>query len=257
MRLLNSGWGDSIFVRIASELRDFDVVWGSAAVLMNDFAQSVYKIKGLAEILGSDGEGALVARMRAIDLMRSTVRAILIDSEEEFGRQQTPVAGLPEILERFTFRLAAAAEMPCSMLFGQAPAGLNATGDADIRFYYDHLKNRQTRQLKPALERLVRMLMQGREPAQWSIMFRPLWQLTEGEQATAHLAQANADKVYLDARVLSPEEVRQSRFGDHYSVDTTLIEDEAPEPLPELPPVVMQAPPVPPSNGQNATPNPA
>ena len=231
MLKLNQGWGDSIFVRVAAVLRDFDTVWDSAAILMNDFAQAIYKIKGLAEIIGSDAEGALVTRMQLIDKMRSTARAILIDAEESFERQQTPVAGLPEILEKFMFRLAAASEMPVSMLFGQAPAGLNATGDADIRFYYDHLSNRQNRTLRPPLERLTKMLLQmdGGEPEQWSIQFRPLWQLTEPEQANMHIAQANADQVYLSNRVLSPREVRESRFGDRYRVETTLIPGEEPE----------------------------
>lgn len=239
MLQLNQGWGDSIFVRVADVLRDFDVVWDSAAYLMNDFAQAVFKIKGLAEIISSqdpDAATAITKRMQTIEMSRSVIRGVLIDSEEGFERQQTPVAGLPEILEKFMFRLAAASEMPVSMLFGQAPAGLNATGDADIRFYYDHLKVRQDRTLRPPLERLIRMVFQtngGTEPEQWSVQFRPLWQLTEAEQANMHVAQANADQVYLNAGVVSPEEVRQSRFGNGYSVATTLIPGEEPEAKPE------------------------
>jgi len=239
MLQLNQGWGDSIFVRVADVLRDFDVVWDSAAVLMNDFAQAVYKIKGLAEIIAStdpEAATAITKRMQAIEMSRSVIRGVMIDSEEGFERQQTPIAGLPEILEKFMFRLAAASEMPVSMLFGQAPAGLNATGDADIRFYYDHLKNRQDRTLRPPLERLIRMVFQadgGKEPDQWSVQFRPLWQLTEPERSNMHIAQANADQVYLNGGVLSAKEVRESRFGEHYSVETTLIPGEEPEEKPE------------------------
>lgn len=249
----NQGWGDSIFVRVADVLRDFDVVWDSAAVLMNDFSQAVFKIKGLAEIIGSDAEDSLVTRMRLIDMMRSTVRAVLIDADESFSREQTPMAGLPEVLEKFMFRLAAASEMPVSMLFGQAPAGLNATGDADIRFYYDHLKNRQDRTLRPPLERLIRMVMQadgGTEPEMWGVTFRPLWQLTDPEQANMHIAQANADQVYLNGGVLSPKEIRESRFGNGYSVQTVLIPGEEPEAKPTAPTGPPPATPTPP-NGES------
>lgn len=233
----NQGWGDSIFVRVGDVLRDFDIVWDSAAYLMNDFAQAVFKIKGLAEIIAStdpDAANAITKRMQTIEMSRSVIRGVLIDSEEGFERQQTPIAGLPEILEKFMFRLAAASEMPVSMLFGQAPAGLNATGDADIRFYYDHLKNRQDRTLRPPLERLVSMVFQangGEEPEQWSVQFRPLWQLTEPEKANCHIAQANADQVYLNGGVLSAKEIRASRFGEHYSVETILIPGEEPQPV--------------------------
>lgn len=252
----NQGWGDSIFVRVGDVLRDFDIVWDSAAYLMNDFAQAVFKIKGLAEIIAStdpDAANAITKRMQTIEMSRSVIRGVLIDSEEGFERQQTPIAGLPEILEKFMFRLAAASEMPVSMLFGQAPAGLNATGDADIRFYYDHLKNRQDRTLRPPLERLVSMVFQangGEEPEQWSVQFRPLWQLTEPEKANCHIAQANADQVYLNGGVLSAKEIRASRFGEHYSVETILIPGEEPKDKPEPPAGPPVATPIPP-NGES------
>ena len=253
----NQGWGDSIFVRVADVLRDFDTVWDSAAYLMQDFAQAVFKIKGLAEIISSQDPEAATAiqkRMQVIEMCRSVIRGVLIDSEEGFERQQTPIAGLPEILEKFMFRLAAASEMPVSMLFGQAPAGLNATGDADVRFYYDHLKNRQDRTLRPPLERLIRMVFQadgGTEPEQWSVQFRPLWQLSEAERANMHVAQSNSDQVYLSNGVLSKREVRESRFGGgHYSVETALIPGEEPEDKPEPPTGPPTATPTPP-NGES------
>lgn len=251
-RRLNNGWGESIFVRIAHVLRDFDCTWDAAALLMNDFSQPIYKIPGLAEILSSDQEGAFNARMQVVHWMRSTIRAMIIDSAESFERQQTPLAGLPEILEKFMFRLAAASEMPVSMLFGMAPAGLNATGEADTRFYYDHLKNRQDRTLRPPLERLIRMAFQtmGSEPRNWVLEFRPFWQLTEAEQANLHIAQANADQVYLSNGVVTPDEIRESRFGGaRYSVDTTTSGGPAPGKTAE-PPAPAAATPVPP-NGES------
>ena len=41
---------------------------------------------------------------------------------------------------------------------GQAPAGLNATGDSEIRWFYDRVAARQRRELQPALKRLVKLL---------------------------------------------------------------------------------------------------
>jgi uncharacterized protein len=230
-RRMCSGWGESVFVRLAPVLRDFDHVFDAASALMQDFAQPVFKVPGLAEILASDQEGAFAARMAAVEMMRSVIRAMVIDGQETFERLATPLAGLPEVMEKFMFRLAAAAEMPVSMLFGMAPAGLNATGDADTRFYYDHLKNLQDRALRPPLERLVKMALQtmGGEPDLWSLEFRPLWQLTQAESANLHIAQADAYQVYLNGGVVTADEVRRSRFGGaRYSVDTVLEDGPAP-----------------------------
>lgn len=45
-------------------------------------------------------------------------------------------------------------------------------------------------------------------------------------RAKVHLDMANADKTYIDAGVLTPEEVALSRFGDgEYSIDTTIDVD--------------------------------
>lgn len=33
-------------------------------------------------------------------------------------------------------------------LFGQSPAGLNASGDSDLRTYYDNVANGQDKQLR-------------------------------------------------------------------------------------------------------------
>lgn len=221
-----AGWGDNVFTRCNRVLSDFNVSWASAGILVHDFAQAIFKIKGLAEAMAMDKDDLLKIRMRAVELSRSTARAVLIDSEEDFKREQTPVAGLPELLDRFMSRLAAAADMPLTLLMGQSPGGLNATGDSDVRFFYDRVSSAQERDLRPALERLIRLIlisMGGDEPDQWGVEFRPLWQATEKEQADARFVQAQTDQIYIVNDVVSPDEIAKSRFGgDQYSFQTQI-----------------------------------
>jgi phage-related protein (TIGR01555 family) len=227
----NVGWGDSVFVRVYQVLRDFQVSWDSAAVLVQDFAQAVFKIKGLAELVANDQSAQLSTRMQLIDMSRSVVRAALIDSDgEEFSRVATPVTGLPELLEKFMLRMAAAAQIPVSVLMGQAPAGLNATGDSDMRWFYDRIAAMQERYLKPQVEALARIMFacktgptKGEIPDNWTVQFKPLYQLDETQQADVRLKQSTADGNYIDRGVLLPEEVAQSRFGSGtFSTKTTL-----------------------------------
>ena len=227
LQLGPDGWGDSIFSRVYRVLRDFGTGWGSAAILLNDFSQAVFKMAGLAEMIALDKDADVMARMRAVELSRSTARAVLIDKDgEEFERKQTPVSGLPELLDRFAQRLAAAADMPLTLLMGISPGGLNATGESDIRFFYDRVAAMQQRKLVPAIEKITRLLMRvegADEPDDWCIEFPPLWQPTDLERATARKAQADTDAVYITAGVLSPEEVAVSRFGgDEYSYETNV-----------------------------------
>src|SRR5690606_18828066 len=93
----NNGWGQSIFDRLRAQLRDFGLSWGSAAALVQDFSQTVHGIKGLADLVAADNTGAIKRRLELMDLARSTIRAVLIDTEgETFDRKATPVSGLPE-----------------------------------------------------------------------------------------------------------------------------------------------------------------
>ena len=223
------GWGDSVLTRVLPVLRDFDVSWQAAGALVQDFSQAVFKIDGLAMALASDQADLVLNRLRAMDLGRSVIRAIMLDKEEDFRREATPLSGLPELLEKFCQRLAAAAEMPVTILMGMSPAGLNATGESDRIAFYDSVASMQERSLRPVLEQLLRLLFlskagptRGLEPENWSICFNPLWQPSEKEQADTRYVQAQTDAIYID-RGLPLEDVLQSRFGgDKYSTETTV-----------------------------------
>lgn len=229
-RMRRGGWGQSIVERVYEPAADFRMGNQSAAALLQDFAQAVIKIKGLAELFQSNDEATFRARLEGIDLGRSVLRAMVIDAEEEFERKPTPMTGLPETLDRLANQLSAACEIPVTRLLGQAPAGLNATGDADIRAYYDMLAAVRASSVLRQAERIVRLVFRskagptnGVEPASWSIQFPPLWQQTAAERAAERKTIAETDAIYINAGVLTQEEVAASRFaGDEWNPETTL-----------------------------------
>ncbi len=223
------GWGDSIFTRIKRALRAFNTGHQNAETLLADFAQAVYKIKNLADVLAQEGSGggSLADKLIAVDMARSIIRAIAIDSDEEFERKSTSLAGYPETLDRLALWLCAVSGMPATMLMGQSPAGMNATGASDIRLFYDQISSDQTLEVAPAIMRLVEIgiAAMGEDPESvpCAVKFRALWQPTAAADAQAHLTQAQADAIYLDREVTSPEEIALSRFGgDRFSLETYL-----------------------------------
>jgi phage-related protein (TIGR01555 family) len=256
-----AGWGDSILTRAHSVLRDFNMGFGAASILLHDFAQAIFKMKGLAEMIALNDGDAVKNRIKAVELSRSTARAVLIDAEEEFERKQTPLSGLPELLDRLATRLAAAADMPLTLLLGQSPAGLNATGDSDIRFFYDRVAAKQTNLLKPQLLKVIKPMFQlhGGNPDDCGVQFNPLYQQTEGEIASARKTQAETDSIYIRESVLSSEEVARSRFGgDEFSYETNVdwderekLEQEEAEALENDPFAQQQQAPLPPELEEN------
>lgn len=227
----NGGWCDSVFVRMFEALRGYGATWDAVEVLMQDFAQMIVKLKGLAEAMATGGEAAIKGRLELMDLSRSVMNALVMDAEhEEAKREATPTAGLPELLTQWMYRLASAAEMPMTLLFGTSPGGLNATGESDTRNWYDTVSAWQEAQLGPQVERLFEIVLAAREgpsggrpPESWHYEFVPLWQMSEREKAELHKIQAEADAQYIELGVVTEGEVAASRFaGDEYSTDTRL-----------------------------------
>lgn len=222
----NYGWGDSVLNRVWEVLRDYGISWSGAAALVQDFAQAVYKIRGLHDAVAADREGLVIKRLQLMDLSRSYLRGIALDADgnEEFDRKPTPIAGLPELLKGFNEQMASAANIPLTILFGQQSKGLGNGGEENTRNWYDQVAAMQEEELLEPLKMLVRYVMlakqgptKGAEPEDWSIKFPSLWQLSETELADVQSKHATADTAWVTSGVLHPEEIRKSRFeGDEY-----------------------------------------
>ena len=223
---INGGWGDGILVRMWRILRAFNEIYGHVEHLVGDFAQAVYKLKGLYESLAEDDDTTFYKRMQAMDMGRSTIRALVLDAEDSFERKATPMTGIPEVMREFCIRLAGAADTPMFRLFGTMMPGLNATGEGEIAMWDDRVASYQQDKISPPLRRLIEICMflelQGKNlPEKWDIKFRPLRQPTEKDIAAAHFAQAQADNLEVQAGISSPEEIAVSRHGGaEYSYDT-------------------------------------
>jgi phage-related protein (TIGR01555 family) len=223
----NGGWGDSILTRMHRVLRDFNVSWAAAGVLMTDFSQAVYKMDGLYEALSTDGDDKLIARLKAMELGRSIVNAIVIDAKDEWSRQSTQLSGFPDLLTLFFSRLAASVDMPLTKLAGQSPKGLGNEGESDVVWWNTGVGNYQRTHVAPRLRRAyqIKMIQRwGREPQKWSLKFRSLEKENPKDTATARNLQAQTDKIYaVDIGSITSQEVAESRFGgDGYSFETQL-----------------------------------
>ncbi len=247
MRRRLAGWTLSVLQAPYDTMRQFDTSFQSIAQLMSDISQAVMKIKGLAQLISND-QKTLNTRMRMVDMSRSAGRLVYLDAEnEEFKREATPLQGVAEVLEMQMLRLAAAAEMPVAILFGREPSGLNATGDADFRRFYDMIAGDQKQILEPKLMRLYTLICLAKDgptggqipDGGLSFTWHKLYEPSEKEQAEIRWLMAQSDEKYVVNQILLPEEVAMSRFrsGDLH-LDTEIQGDLRREKLAtaELPP---------------------
>lgn len=217
VRRERQGWGDSIFFRLWRTLQQWGAAVEGVGLLLGDKSK-ILKMRGLAELLGANDRSVVESRAAALFDLLAVYNIGIIDADESLDRFEASLTGVPDTLDRLTSRLAAAAGIPVTVLLGEAPAGLNATGDADVRNYYDRLAADRTAKIVPLVERVVRLVLlsktgptQGTEPPMWSASFAPLWQPTPSEQADIEAKQAQIDKTLVESKIRSVDEIRAHR----------------------------------------------
>lgn len=268
-RQRNAGCDNSVMQRVFTALQRAEQNWASVCQLMTDMSQGVFTVEGLMDMLASGNEQKLQQRMQAMDMGRSVARSIILDAgREKFERVATPMGGVNEVIEQSWKRLAAAAEMPLTVLMGVSPAGLNATGESDIRLWYDKIGKAREHVLSPRLLRVIRFISRARghqRPDAWQIKWPSLWQMTAVEEADYRLKTTQADAIEIDKGVVLPEEVAITRYGgkEYCGGKLQISVDERKTALaaaledivnPPPPPAPLQMPPKPgappPPNGQ-------
>lgn len=234
-------WGLSVFQRIQDRLKELGSSFSSLANLLNELTIGKYKYKDLAQIMSSDDGGELVQkRLQAMDLMKSVFHSVLLDTDESFERDTLSFGGVSDVMYQFMMMTSAATGYPMTKLFGISPGGLNSTGEADMYQYYDMVKAKQETELLPIIERLVKIISEWQKIPEPEIVFNPLEQMTEKEQAELEAKKADSEykkmqtyQGYIDMGIMSPEIVEELEFGDTLQK----IEQKTGKKENELPPV--------------------
>ena len=219
-RRYRDGWGGTVFDVIQRRLIQYETSMNLSLAALSRLSQSMLKLNGLADILSSDGgEEIIQKRLQAIDMARHFLNTIAIDSADDYQQYALPLGGIPQISEEFEVALAAATNIPVTILFGRSPAGLNATGRSDFEQYYKMVNRIQTRNMKPQLSRLISILNQLKGlnlPEKYTIEFNPLWTMSEPEKASVkqtkvntEAAKINAVNTLVSSEIITKEEARK------------------------------------------------
>jgi phage-related protein (TIGR01555 family) len=229
----NNYWHDSVLQCVFNDMVRIGEALGYSANLIRTLSQTVLKINNLASLLMSeDGEALIKKRLDILDLSRGVMNMMMIDENEDFDYKTNQISGLTDVLMVFFQMLSGSTGIPMTILLGQSPGGLNATGESDLENYYDTIEQEQTSVLKPALYKLVRYILlskksnitiEGVTAEEFEVCFNPLWQMSDKELAEIKKINAETDNTYINAGVLAPDTVGLSRFeGDSYGKEINL-----------------------------------
>lgn len=219
-RLTENGWGQSVAERIYDQLVAYDSTSQGAAQLVYKAHLRTLSIDKLRELIAAGGQmfEAVLKQVDVIRSMQSNEGLTLLDASDKFESHTYSFSGLSDVLLQFGQQLSGALQIPLVRLFGQSPAGLNSTGESDLRTYYDGILQKQESTLRVPIGRLLNVLYRsvvGRDPPEdMTFEFEPLWQLSDKEKAdvaktiTETVATANDAGLISDKTALN--ELRQS-----------------------------------------------
>lgn len=234
IEISNRYWGDSILGPFVDILRDHKIGVGSLAHILQDFRTAVVKIKGLAGMIGAGQEGKIKQRINLMDVSKSVLGALLMDAEnEDYDYKGGSLEGVDKIVQALKLDLTSTTDVPHTILFNESPSGLGATGNSELRHWYDYVHSQQESYLRPILNRFFEVYFackqnaaRGSAPEGWHYVFNSLWQQTDQEVADTRLKVAQADQIYMQEGVLHENEVRHSRFGgDEWTQETQIDKD--------------------------------
>lgn len=236
-------WGMPEYVRIRRALRETVTAHTDSVKLLERSVQAIYSMKGLASLLTTDdGENQVLKRLQLVDTSRGLLNSIAIDSEgEQYDFKTFQFSGVKDVIDATCNMLSALTNIPQTILFGRSPAGMNATGDSDFESYYNFVEKIQRLMLKRNLRTLLDVVFRAgiasgdvAEEPDYKLEFKPLWSLSDAEQATVDqtkaqtaLVKAQTAQAYVDMQALDPTEVRRRLASDEeFDVEDIISEDD-------------------------------
>ena len=231
------------YVRIHKALQETVTSHGNGVKLLDRAVQAIYKMNDLANLLETDaGEDIVLRRLRIIDMAKGIINSIAIDANgEDYDYKTVTFSGVKDVIDATCNMLSAVTNIPQTKLFGRSPAGENSTGEGDMENYYSYVEKIQKLNLKKNLSTLIDIILvagkykrEFEEIPDYSLEFKPLWSLSEAEQAnvdqtkaSTELTKAQTAQVYVDMQSLDSSEVRKrlAESGE-FTVNDILDEED-------------------------------
>lgn len=206
----------------------------SVSDLLHSFSLSGIKTDMSAILGGSDdGDTNIILRAELYNRLRDNRGLMLLSKdEEEFFQFNTPLSGLDALLAQSQEQMAAPSHTPLVKLLGITPSGLNAGTEGEIAVYYDHIRAMQENLLRDPLDKLLKLVqlhLFGKVNDNITFDFVPLRQMSETELSTIRKSDTDRDIAYIQAGVVSAEEVRGRLAGEPGSGYNGIDVEDVPE----------------------------
>ncbi|MFG8133166.1 anti-CBASS protein Acb1 family protein [Pseudomonas aeruginosa] len=216
------GWGDSVLQAVFEAIQQIDSTMANVASLIFEAKVDIIRVPDFMQGMNDkEYEKKLLERFRLAATAKGINGCLLLDKEEEYDSKSANFGTLPDIMDRFMQAGCGAADIPATRMLSQSPAGMNSTGEADTRNYYDRIQSSQELEITPAMsvmdECLIRSAL-GTRPAEIHYVWNPLWQTTAKERADIGKTTAETIKTIAETKLFPPDALSKA-------AETLLVEN--------------------------------
>jgi phage-related protein (TIGR01555 family) len=183
----------------------------SVADLIEFFSTSVFKTD-MSSILDGGAGRDLAHRMDVFVAYRKNKGAFVIDRQEEFANVSAPLGTLDHLQAQSQEHIGSLAGIPMIVWLGIDPSGLNSTGEGALQVWSQRVHSMQEHLFNDPLKIVLDVIQLdqfGVIDPEIVFTFEPLKEASEEDKGKADKNEAEIDVLYVNAGVISPDEMRQ------------------------------------------------
>lgn len=180
--------------------------------LVSNFSTSGL-MTNMQAVLAGEGSNDLVRRVQLFNAMRDNRGTLVLDKgSEDWFQFNVPLSGLSELQAQAQEHMAAPTHIPLVILTGATPDGLNASSEGEIKVWYDYVAAQQEHSFEhhvTTVSQIVQLHLWGAIDPDIKFEWVPLDSPSDKELAEMRKSDGATDAGYVNAAIVSPEEVRE------------------------------------------------
>lgn len=217
--------GESVLQGRHTAIRDADATAANVASLIYEAKVDVISVPDLMESLRDPAYAErLLGRFSLANTAKGINGTLILDAMETYTQKSANLSGLEGLVDKFLQMCAGASDIPVTRLLGVSPGGMNATGEHDLRNYYDFVQALQENEITPALQILDECLIYsafGNRPKEVHYIWASLWQISDKERTEIGKVGSEIIKNLHDTGLYPPEALANA--GTNFMVENSVL----------------------------------
>lgn len=211
----------------------FNQTRASTARLLEKISLLVVQTDMDAVLSDEHGIELFDAKMEFLERYRNNDSVFVCDKESEgVMNVQTTIAGCTDVVRQSLELIACINRTPAVKLLGISPSGFNATGESDLKNYYDYIASKQElyREQIQTIINVIQLVEFGNIDPAITFKFEPLNEENKASQAMTAQTKIGALTQLVDRQAMSAEELRTAVREDE-DLGLSFLDEEMPEEL--------------------------